>query len=159
MRGIYGLVDPRDGRVRYIGQSEDIEKRYKQHCALRDFSRRRLALCMELGGQLLSLRIIEEMPRGDLDEAERRWIAHYRRLDQADTNVADGGSHATSQQWQRLLIAADEAAESLGTLADASLPCLGASACDLIMKLRTKVWNFGSRCLDAATDDGYRGIR
>ncbi len=28
---IYGLVDPRDGRVRYVGQSQDPERRYREH--------------------------------------------------------------------------------------------------------------------------------
>src|SRR6266545_4815521 len=28
---IYGLVDPRDERVRYVGQSHDPERRFRQH--------------------------------------------------------------------------------------------------------------------------------
>ncbi len=28
---IYVLVDPRDGAVRYIGKTENIERRYSQH--------------------------------------------------------------------------------------------------------------------------------
>jgi hypothetical protein len=34
VKWIYGLVDPRDGRVRYVGQSEDPDRRFRQH--LRD---------------------------------------------------------------------------------------------------------------------------
>lgn len=30
-KSIYALVDPRDGKVRYVGASEEPEKRYKQH--------------------------------------------------------------------------------------------------------------------------------
>lgn len=28
---VYGLVDPRDDRVRYVGQSQDPERRFRQH--------------------------------------------------------------------------------------------------------------------------------
>jgi hypothetical protein len=34
VKWIYGLVDPRDGHVRYVGQSEDPDCRFRQH--LRD---------------------------------------------------------------------------------------------------------------------------
>lgn len=30
---IYGLIDPRGNRIKYIGQTIDIERRYKQHCS------------------------------------------------------------------------------------------------------------------------------
>lgn len=30
--GVYALIDPRDGGIKYIGQSVDINKRYKEHC-------------------------------------------------------------------------------------------------------------------------------
>lgn len=31
---IYGLIDPRDNRIKYIGQTVDLERRYKEHCAM-----------------------------------------------------------------------------------------------------------------------------
>ena len=31
MRGIYGFFHPKTGRCLYIGQSDDVEKRYKTH--------------------------------------------------------------------------------------------------------------------------------
>lgn len=29
---IYGLIDPRDRRIKYVGQTVDFERRHKQHC-------------------------------------------------------------------------------------------------------------------------------
>lgn len=35
---IYALVDPLTDRIRYVGQTNDLERRYKEHCTIFDFS-------------------------------------------------------------------------------------------------------------------------
>ncbi len=96
--GIYGLAEPAEWRIRYIGSSSHIEGRLWQHY----FNRK------EGGGQekqlwLAKLRdrkepivaiVLEEMPllegmEGNMcrAEAERRWIEACHLADEADLNI------------------------------------------------------------------------
>lgn len=81
MISIYGLVDPRDGVVRYIGQSNHIPRRKWQHLreAQRAFPRsgsRKSEWLRELldAGYEPEIVILETVPDGEANEAERRWI-------------------------------------------------------------------------------------
>jgi hypothetical protein len=33
MKTIYGLVDPRDNKLRYVGQTKNLKTRFSQHCS------------------------------------------------------------------------------------------------------------------------------
>lgn len=37
---IYGLLDPRDNRCRYVGKTDDPERRFQEHLGAKDRSRR-----------------------------------------------------------------------------------------------------------------------
>jgi hypothetical protein len=94
---IYALVDPRDGRVRYVGASTDPSRRLREHLRT---ARRHLRNGSEFPvygwlGELLSaglrpeLRTLEVVPGREEQpgeygfreavEAERRWIRRHRR--------------------------------------------------------------------------------
>lgn len=89
---IYGLYDPRDGALRYIGKANDSAKRLKSH--FRDSRRRDTPVyrwfrkLAELG-LYPSLKIIETTE--DWRDAERRLIAEARARKDRLLNVADGG--------------------------------------------------------------------
>jgi hypothetical protein len=93
MISIYGLADPRDGRVRYVGKANDPARRLKAH--LREM-RRRTPLYDWIGslrkvGITPSLRVLEIVHSGDWQEAEKRQIAAHRAAGARLLNIADGG--------------------------------------------------------------------
>lgn len=92
--GVYALVDPRDGRVMYVGRSVDIPKRFKQHVNCRwDRNRKKAAWIAELKKLGLSpdLEIIAKCNPMEAGEIEVRMIAIYRRMGQCELNL-DGGT-------------------------------------------------------------------
>lgn len=97
---IYALVDPRTNLTRYIGKSTIGLRRPAQHAKRvgRDTSHRsnwiRELLRLGLRYEVI---ILEELAvLIDLDEAERRWIAHGRTAGWPLTNLTDGGEGASS---------------------------------------------------------------
>lgn len=98
-RGIYGLVDPVSGRVRYVGQSERIEVRFTTHSGSggrkQPGSTRtpRMAWLSELHarGLLPGLRVLQEIPVGDMRDAENEWIFALQAQGDADLNVRATG--------------------------------------------------------------------
>jgi hypothetical protein len=94
--GIYALIDPRTDRVMYVGQSVDIDYRFRQHLHAwrNDSNRKKIRWIGELQklGMVPLLRILEERPFQGCDEAETRWIRHFKVLGQCEFNRAPGGS-------------------------------------------------------------------
>jgi hypothetical protein len=94
--GIYALVDPRTGRIMYVGQSIDIEKRFRTHLDTDRYepniAKRRwlkeLAR-LDLKPQLI---VLEECAFADLDSAERRTISSLKASGLAELNLTPGGS-------------------------------------------------------------------
>ena len=89
---IYALVDPRDGRVRYIGKAKDAQKRLKGH--LRE-TRRHSPLyswiaALKKQDLMPSCEILETCV-GDWRDAEKKLIAEYREKFPDLLNLADGG--------------------------------------------------------------------
>ena len=88
--GIYGLIDPRDGCLAYVGLAFDFKKRFKNHCnlsRLRTNTRKNAWLkCLLKQGLRPRLEIIEEVflvgndeiDQTALDEAEIFWLAVFR---------------------------------------------------------------------------------
>lgn len=93
---VYSLLDPRDGTVRYIGQSATGLSRIKEHWAPSRLAKERTR-CRNWIMQLLSLglkpeyRIVEVCAVDALDETEMRWIAHCRAVGYDLLNHTDGG--------------------------------------------------------------------
>lgn len=91
---IYGLFDPRDERLRYIGKANNAERRLISH--LRDMNRRNTPLYAWMR-KLVALEMVPEMQVLDRcapiswQTEERRQIAIARERGLADLNLADGG--------------------------------------------------------------------
>lgn len=93
---IYGLVDPRDGRLRYVGKtSGSLERRRRAH--LNDVRRGRVYIPRHKWmNDLLSLGLEPEGVEIEVDvadwrEAEQFWIAYLRGIGCALLNATAGG--------------------------------------------------------------------
>lgn len=91
---IYALLDPYTREKRYIGKTNDPERRMKQHleAPLSDQTRRaRWIRLLQRNSVDPIMKIIETVPiGGDENERERYWIDYYR-VRSPLTNLTDGG--------------------------------------------------------------------
>lgn len=98
---IYALICPDTGEVRYIGKADNPRQRYQGHLANREKTathKNDWIKSLLAKGQKPGLLIVEEVDEGSWQEAEIRWIAHYRLSGGNLTNISDGGSGASSRQ-------------------------------------------------------------
>ncbi len=97
---IYGLFDPRDGELRYVGKSETgIDRRVREHLMpsyLASVSHKNSWLRGLIRDGLCPVGApIQRLPNTvQLAEAERHWIAHFRAAGCRLTNMTDGGEGA-----------------------------------------------------------------
>jgi hypothetical protein len=92
---IYGLLDPRDGKLRYIGKANDAGKRLKTHVS--DSRRRNTAVCKWIAklvaDNLIPKVLVLEACDASLWECrERAWISEAYRMGGVLLNVAPGGA-------------------------------------------------------------------
>jgi hypothetical protein len=94
--GIYALADPRTGRIMYVGQSIDIDKRYRSHLDIDRYepniAKRRWLRELARLNLKPSLIVLEECAFAELDEAERRTISSLKASGLAELNLTPGGS-------------------------------------------------------------------
>lgn len=74
---IYALVDPRDGAVKYVGQTiYKLQKRLTEHCVSpRTRQQREWIEDLAALGLRPSIRLLEEVPTADLNRYENYWMA------------------------------------------------------------------------------------
>lgn len=102
---IYKLVCPDLGHARYVGQTiRSLDDRLRDH--LRKATKRKTRsdldpywvdcwICSVEKGEI-TIELIEEVPREQLDRREKHWISEFRsRYPDKLTNIADGGSNPT----------------------------------------------------------------
>lgn len=97
-RKIYALVDPRDGEIRYIGITKHaLERRLREHVA--QVARQQRTAKDRWIGKLVVLGVMPDIVQLEAapdhasgEEAERRWIAHYRGAGVELLNLTDGGA-------------------------------------------------------------------
>ncbi len=102
---IYGLVDPRSGVLRYIGQTRDRQRRYSRHCHPHPKDRRHRAQwirALTRGGLKPEFVEIEVCDPFNVDAAERFWIASLRAAGAELLNIADGGGVTRRQPGFKL---------------------------------------------------------
>lgn len=102
---IYGLLDPRDNRCRYIGKTDDPERRAKEYLGAKDFSHRTCWLrSLAAAGLEPQLKILEECPSATWQARERWWIASLQVMGADLVNGSEGGmggskkGHVTSPE-------------------------------------------------------------
>lgn len=95
-RWIYILIDPRNGEIRYVGQTGDLETRFSEH--LKNQSSIEMAnwvyYDLSLKGLEPIMLGIECVPRVKANAAERRWLQtlsrNHRLLNRNYREVKDG---------------------------------------------------------------------
>ncbi|MBM3149600.1 MAG: hypothetical protein FJZ88_06200 [Chloroflexi bacterium] len=90
---IYGLKDPRDGQIYYVGKSNHPEKRKKEHLENETCNAHRVEWIQDLGqcGLEPELVILEKVERENWQEAEIYWIARGYEEGWPLINVHKGG--------------------------------------------------------------------
>lgn len=96
MNIVYGLIDPRDGSLRYVGKSTSGLHRARQHArpfALKNEFTHKANWVRSLvaAGLTPEIEVLEEAVREVLADAEHFWIAYFRGLGCDLTNLTDGG--------------------------------------------------------------------
>lgn len=88
--GIYGLVCPIDGRVRYVGRSNNIGKRFTSHKRSKSsLPVARWIRKLKKQGVCPEIFVIEYSDNPQ--DIEEKWISEYKRRGQADLNLHSGG--------------------------------------------------------------------
>jgi hypothetical protein len=93
---IYGLWDPRNYQLRYIGKTKNLDKRLKTHieeAKLSNSRNHRLNWIRQLLNEELEpfIEVLEECTNDTWEKAERDWIVECRRFGLKLTNGTDGG--------------------------------------------------------------------
>jgi hypothetical protein len=94
-RTIYALIDPRTKKVRYVGCTNDLDRRLWEHLNNPPSSRPQIQKwLLELDEAQLAIVhvVLDKTDREDHAE-EQRWIKHYQALGEADLNYSIGGGH------------------------------------------------------------------
>ena len=94
---IYGLLDPRDKKIKYVGKSVEPRGRVVAHrngTATNHCNANFRSWMSELKSADLWPRtlILEAVPLSAWEEAERKWIAYVRSIGHPLTNVSNGGA-------------------------------------------------------------------
>jgi hypothetical protein len=104
-RGVYGLRDPRDGRIRYVGQSQHIERRFYDHLCRSQYEKalgkRAWVFGLYRVGLKPELVILAEIAAGDLNECERFWVGTLELIGDADFNWHHSNKVGVKPKWRK----------------------------------------------------------
>lgn len=99
---IYGLIDPRNNQLRYIGKTKDCVSRLKSH--IRFAKKQKFTHChvwlrqVMKENKLPELCVIEEVPENQSwQDAEKFWISYWKYLGANLTNIREGGDGPVNQ--------------------------------------------------------------
>lgn len=105
---IYSLSDPQTKEVHYVGKTNFPKQRFSGHIQSAYHTKRASALWIKSlldSGKYPVMSILEESDEEHWKDSERKWIAHYRSIGQADCNRNDGGegvSHQSEETRKKL---------------------------------------------------------
>ncbi len=92
---IYGLIDPRNNQLRYVGMSGNPHKRFLYHCGEgangKQTMKARWISGLLNAGLLPRWFVIEESDAEGWKEAEQFWIAYFKSLGSRLLNMTSGG--------------------------------------------------------------------
>ena len=91
---IYGLKDPRDSQIKYIGKTVDIDRRIKEHNQIhRNKKSKKNSWITHLirNGMQPIMEVLEECEESRWIEREKYWIRYYKELSFDLKNMTLGG--------------------------------------------------------------------
>ena len=107
MIGIYKITKKENGKS-YIGQSNDIERRFSEHKTKTDIP---IEIAIhKYGADAFDFDVIEECPLKQLDERERYWIAFYNTYKGFGYNCNEGGGDSRGENNGRTNLTNEDAA-------------------------------------------------
>lgn len=91
---IYGLADPRDGRIRYVGRTVNVDARLVAHQGARTENTAKRSWIAELrrAGLAPTLKQLETCTEESCGTVEQRWISRFRTAGECLLNVSAGGA-------------------------------------------------------------------
>ena len=105
MIGIYKITKKSNGKS-YIGQSNDIERRFKEHQYKEDIP---IDMAIQkYGKDNFSFEILEECSLDQLDEREQYWISHYNTFYGFGYNCNPGGGNSQGENNGRTKLTNDD---------------------------------------------------
>lgn len=98
MTYIYSLSDPETKEVRYIGKSDNPESRVVQHMSLMDNNEYKAEWIKSLISKGLEpiVEILEEVPKTNWKNTEKKWVKHFRKEGANLTNLTYGSQNHKS---------------------------------------------------------------
>ena len=107
MIGIYKITKKENGKS-YIGQSNNIERRFKEHQYKTDIP---IELAIQKYGiDAFIYEVIEECPLQDLDKKEKYWISYYNTYKGFGYNCNEGGGNNRCENNGRTKLTNEEVA-------------------------------------------------
>lgn len=104
--GIY-LITHIESGLKYVGQSIDIKKRWREHSRASALSRLGLAIKAH-GWTAFTTEVIEHCEYEALDQAELRWISFHNCIHPLGLNLAIGGGHSLHHAESRAKMSASQ---------------------------------------------------
>jgi group I intron endonuclease len=107
MIGIYKITKKENGKS-YIGQSNDIERRFAEHISKDDIPVE--VAISKHGSKVFTFEVLEECALEELDEREIYWIAHYNTYKGFGYNCNPGGGNSRGENNGRAKLTNEEVA-------------------------------------------------
>lgn len=107
MIGIYKITKKDSGKS-YIGQSNDIDRRFKEHCYKKDLVIEKAI--QRYGQNAFTFEILEECSLDELDQKEKYWISFYNTYKGFGYNCSPGGHSAVGEQNNRTKLTNEDVA-------------------------------------------------
>jgi hypothetical protein len=147
---IYALVDPRNGKAHYVGQTSDRSRRLSSHIREQWIKNTDKARWIRELGELglePEMRSLERVDWMEAGAAERRWINHFVAGNTRLLNVADGGAGCsitagnqhTPSDWAEFGEAVKNAEAALAVLHEMAGSFVGAKGMDKIQKVKQQL--------------------
>lgn len=104
---IYALLDPDTDEVRYVGKTDNTNRRLSRHIHVAENdnpAKVKWVTSLKANGKIPKMVILEESAPDTWVDREKHWIAYYRASGAALTNLSSGG-HGRDTKYPHQIIA------------------------------------------------------